>query len=134
MSRRVWLPAASLAILAFLSLLIWSTLYPGPGDPKNIKYVLWKRGLYPLDPGIALETMIGDREPDRLIVGKSKEELARKFGFLTPVDQGPDYYRRAAADREVKAGGSNILLLRRGPWLVVFSEGRASELVLLKGF
>ena len=134
MSRRVWVPAASLAIVVCLSLLIWSVLYPGPGDPTNLKYLLWKRGLYPLDPSIALETMIGDRDPNLLIVGKSKEELTRKFGFLTPIEQGPDYYRRAAAARALKAGESNVFLLRRGPWFVVFSEGRASELVLVKGF
>jgi len=47
-------------------IVVWCALYPSKGDPKNIRYVLWKRGLYPLDPDVALATMVHDRDTESL--------------------------------------------------------------------
>jgi len=41
-----------ISVLLILSLALWSLTYPSSGDPKNIKYVLWKAGLYSLDPDV----------------------------------------------------------------------------------
>ena len=57
-SRRRTLILALVLIFAFV--LVWTLTYPSDSDPKNIKYVLWKNGLYPMNPDTAMGTMIGD--------------------------------------------------------------------------
>ena len=82
---------------------VWFVIYLDRGDPKNIKYVLWKKRFYPRDPEAALDAMIGDVGPERLVIGKSKEQLAKRFGFLTPIEQASDYDKRAAAEMHLES-------------------------------
>lgn len=104
-------------------------MYPSTNDPKNIRYVLWKRGLYALNPDVALGTMIADRDRDHLVLGKSKEQLKGKFGYLLSPEQVSEYYRSVYRER----GYHDAVFLRNSPWMVVFSDGKASQLVLIKG-
>jgi hypothetical protein len=132
--KRPWTLAVALFVLsAFVCLVVWFALYPNRSDPKSLQYVLWKRGLYPLDPDVALGTMIGDAGRDNLVVGKSKDQLEARFGFLTPIGSASQYDQRAYQSLPIKAANREVFALRRSTWLVVFSEGKASELILIKG-
>ncbi len=74
----------SMAVV-MIALIFWDLTYPSSGDPKNPRYVLWKAGIYPMDPGLAIETMLADAHRDALVLGKSKAELRKTFGYLTPL-------------------------------------------------
>jgi hypothetical protein len=82
--------AVIVLVFALVFLAGWLLMYPSSGDPKNIKYVLWKAGLYKMNPDVALATMIGDADRDKLVLGKTKEQLSNQFGFLLlPADASP---------------------------------------------
>ena len=127
--RKAALVLAECVISAFVALLGWYWLYPSTSDPKNLQYVLWKRDLYPLDVDIALGTMIGDSHRDSLVLGKSRKDLMQKFGYLVPGEQLQGGYR----EYFLRSGYSDVAVLRQSEWMVVFVEGKASKLVLLKG-
>jgi hypothetical protein len=123
-----------LLVLALICIIVgvWTELYPSTSDPKNLGYVLWKHGLFPMNPDTALGTMIGDARRESLVIGKSREALTRKFGYLTPPREASMYYRsywQRGPYRQTDAA-----FLRASPWMVVFDHGRASNLVLVKGW
>jgi|SRR5579864_1368665 len=127
--RSIWLVLGLCFVIVCCLAVAWHALYPSANDPKNIRYVLWKRGLYPLNLDIALGTMIADRDRDTLVLGRSKEQLRKRFGYLLSPDQTSEYYRNIYLER----GYGDALFLRGSPWLVVFSDGRASKLIFIKG-
>jgi hypothetical protein len=51
---------ATAAVIVLTILLVvtvtWAVTYPSETDPQNIKYVLWKNGLYPLNLDTATDT------------------------------------------------------------------------------
>ena len=49
---------ALLTALMVATGLAWAALYPAP-DPKSPLYILWKAGLPTIDPGLALDIMVG---------------------------------------------------------------------------
>jgi hypothetical protein len=107
-------------------------MYPSENDPKNIKYVFWKVGLYRMDLDTAIGTMIGDRNREKLVIGKTKDQLRGKFGYLlAPSEAGP-YMQTCYADSAWKEKAT-VLLLRRGPWMVKFDGDKATDLMLCKG-
>jgi hypothetical protein len=112
-------------------LAIWLATYSSDGDPKNIKYVLWKHDLYPLDLDKATDTMVGDRYRNTLVIGKTRAELEKKFGYLLSPDRASDYLNSCYQTSSWR--GREVMFLRKSPWMVVFSGERASELVLIKG-
>src|SRR6266481_3869356 len=68
----------------------WALTCPSESDPKNIKYVLWKSGLYGMNLDTPTSTMIGDGSREKLVVGKTKVQLREKFGYLSkPADVSP---------------------------------------------
>ena len=116
------------AIVMFLG--GWVLTYPSP-DPKNIKYVLWKADLYKLNFDEATGTMVGDRNRDKLVVGKTKAQLREKFGsLLSPADASP-YLRGCYQNSPWKE--RDVLFIGRSSWMVVFEGGKAANLVLVKG-
>jgi hypothetical protein len=121
-----------LALAFFIAVVIgWAVTYPSDSDPKNIKYVLWKNGLYGMDIDSATRTMIGDRSREKLVIGKTKVQLQEKFGYLsTPADVSQYlrgcYQVSAWKDRDA-------LFIRSSPWIVIFNGDKAMELVLIKG-
>jgi hypothetical protein len=119
-----------LSILA-LYLVVWELLYHGPAEPKDLRYMGWKLGIYPMDPGDALETMVGDTYPDKLVVGKTEAELRKKFGFVTPLERASEYVKYCYNNSDRR--GQEVFMLRNSNWMVVIKNGRAQELVLVKG-
>lgn len=116
-------------LLAFLA--VWAMTYPSESDPKNIKYVLWKAGLFRMDLDHAAGTMIGDPSRDKLVLGKTKGQLRDRFGFLVPPAEASAYLRTCYESSGWK--GKDVLFIRRTNWMVVFNGDSASELVLIKG-
>ncbi len=109
----------------------WVLMYPSSNDPKNIRYVLWKAGLCSIKLDAATAAMVGDRNRDKLVVGKSREQLRHKFGpLLSPAATSPYlrgcYQNSGWKDREV-------LFIGESSWMVVFDGDSASNLVLIKG-
>lgn len=112
-------------------LICWKLTYPSESDPKNIKYVLWKNGLYPLNPNVATHTMIGDAGHDELVLGKTKTQLRKKFGYLlAPADASP-YLRGCYQNSAWK--DKDVVFVRDSAWMVIFDGDKATELVLIKG-
>jgi hypothetical protein len=96
-----------------------------------MRYVLWKRGLYSVNLDSATELMIGDSERDELVVGKTKTQLQKKFGYLVTVDKANSYLRACYQSSTWK--NEDVLFIRNSPWMVVFDGDRAARLVLIKG-
>jgi hypothetical protein len=130
MLARLSKAAAFIGALLALTLGAWQISYPDHNDPKNLRYTFWKRGLASFDLDQACGTMIEDRNARSLVIGKSKEQLQGRSGFLTrPSEAGP-YLERAYA---VHGKGQDAAYIRRSPWLVIFHGGRATDLILMKG-
>lgn len=108
----------------------WSFTYPAP-DPKSLKYVMWKAGLYKMDPDLAVSIMVGDARRDKLVVGKTKEQLRHKFGELLTISEVSQYYRDGY---NLYWAGKDVLFIRNSPWMIVFDHDRATDLVLMKGY
>jgi len=83
-----WLPVCAL-LLVIAAPLSWALLYPQESDPKNMRYVLWRHGLYQMDLDTATETMVGDlaQNRNRLVIGKTREQLIHKFGYLLSAQE-----------------------------------------------
>jgi|SRR5579862_1279492 len=109
----------------------WALMYPSSSDPKNIKYVLWKAGLYRVSLDQATTAMIGDRHRDGLVVGKTKAQLQEKFGPLLPLGDASPYLR--GCYQKSSWNGRDVQFIGRSPWMVVFDGDRATNLVLMKG-
>jgi hypothetical protein len=56
----------------------WAMTYPSSSDPKNMKYLLWKAGLCKVSLDHATTAMVGDRNRDELVAGKTKAQLRDK--------------------------------------------------------
>ena len=110
---------------------VWILTYPSASDPKNIKYVLWKHGLYGMDLDTASDTMIGDVSREMLVVGKTKGKLQEKFGYLSTLSEASPYLRDCYQNSDWK--GTDVLFIRKSPWMIVFSGDKATKLVLIKG-
>jgi hypothetical protein len=85
-----WLAAA--LILAIWGVAGWQHLIVGPSDPKDLRYQAWKLGVYPLRIDDALGTMVGDPHWDDVVIGKSREQLISRFGFVSSAP-GNDYVK-----------------------------------------
>jgi len=120
-------------LLAIVALGGWWATYPGPDDPKGLMYVGWRLGLPTLDPDRALGTMVGDRHRDGLVIGKTREELVRRFGFVTSLDEPSSQYVRFCYNNFDYYRVKQVLILRRSNWMVVMKDDRAVDLVLVKG-
>jgi hypothetical protein len=63
--------------------------YPSDSDPKNIKYVLWKNGLYGMNLDATTGTMIGDGRREKVVIGKSKSRCRKSLA----ISRRPQTYR-----------------------------------------
>lgn len=121
----------------------WVATYPDKGDPKNIKYILWKAGIYKLDLDLATEVMVGDPGREKLVIGKTEAQLKKRFGYLLTPDEASYYLQGCTSDpprykADPPYGPSpwkdkKRLFIRRSPWMVVFDGDKARELWLIKG-
>lgn len=117
-------------IVVFVFVAAWALTY-AEGDPKNIKYVLWKAGFYKMNLDTAADTMIGDSGRNKLVVGKSKDQLRNKFGYLVTPANASQYLRGCHQSSGWK--NKEVLFIRQSPFMVVFDGDRATDLVLVKG-
>jgi hypothetical protein len=132
MEKRLGMRIVTISLLCvFVALGAWASLYPHKSDPKNLRYMLWKAGLFQMDLDIACGTMTGDRHRDELVVGKSKEQLRREFGYLLSPKEASPYLRHCY--KESSWNDKDVLFLRTSPWMVVFDGDRAARLILIKG-
>jgi hypothetical protein len=120
----------TVTLMVVLAMGAWCFTYPGP-DPKSVKYVMWKAGLYKMDPDLAVSIMVGDPGRDKLVVGKTKEQLRKRFGQLLTLGQVSQYYKDGY-DRSWS--GKDVLFIKNSAWMVVFDQDTATNLVLMKGY
>jgi hypothetical protein len=94
-------------------------------------YLLWKTGLSSMDIDRATNTMIGDPARDSIVVGKSKAQLQKRFGYLVAPTNASQYLRSCFQDSPWK--DKDALFIRDSPWVVMFDNDRVTQLVLIKG-
>ena len=75
MARRI---VGILLAVSAAFVLAWVVTYPTP-DPKSIEYVCWKAGLCRMNLDLAADTMVGDAGSDKIVLGKTKEQLEKKL-------------------------------------------------------
>jgi hypothetical protein len=85
-----------------------------------------------MDLDKATGNMIGDGNPKLLVLGKTREQLREQFGYLLSPEKASDYLRGFYSAEGWKRG--DVSFIRKSPWMVVFKDGKAEELVLVKGF
>jgi hypothetical protein len=129
--RRVRIVVVAAFVLALVFVIGWALTYPFPSDPKNIRYVLWKAGLYRMDADNAAIAMVGDPGSKKMVVGKTREELQSRFGRLLTLAEASPYYKFCYQTSSLK--GSDVLFIGRSPWMIVLKGDRAADLMLLKG-
>ena len=105
--------------------------FHGPGEPKDLRYLGWKLGVYPQNVDEALDTMIADSHRDNLVLGKTKEQLIKRFGFVSSVSEADEYVNYCYDNSQYR--GKPVLFLRKSHWMVSLENGRANILVLVKG-
>ena len=127
-------------LLSFCIFAMWLATYPGTADPKNIYYVLWKHGLNEnMNLDHALETMVGDSHPERLVVGLTKEQLKDRFRMIRTYEEVGPYYQKCdtplgSGVRAVQPSGREVVFLRDSSYMVVLQNGLATNLILCKGY
>lgn len=84
-----------------------------------------------VNPDEALGAMVGDPQRDRLVIGKTKEQLRDEFGLLLTPEGASNYLRGCYEGSSWK--GKEVRFIRQTPWMVVFDQDKATELVLIKG-
>jgi hypothetical protein len=109
-----------------LGLLLWQATYSDRYDPKGLHYVLWKYHLAPMNLDRASSIVVMDRDRDAMILGRTKEQLSQRFGYLkSPVEVRPYLRDYCWASRP----GSDAVFLRDVDLMIVFSGGRAVETI-----
>jgi hypothetical protein len=119
-------------VLIFIFVCGWNFIYPSFIDLKNIKYILWKNGLCRMDIDTATAAMIGDTARDELIIGKTKAQIQNKFGILMPPAEAAPYYKNYYENSPWKS--MEALYIDHSPWMIIFEKGKASNLILVKGW
>ena len=92
MRKLLTIAAALFVPCSFAFVGMWALAYPEP-DPKIIKYILWKHGLYRMNLDTVSDTMIGDANREMLVLGKTKVELREQFGYLSTLSEASPYLR-----------------------------------------
>jgi len=85
-----------------------------------------------MDVDTAMGTMIGDGGRKKLVIGKSKDQLRARFGYLSQPSDASSYMQSCYSSSSWRDYKS-VLLLRRGPWMVKFEGEMATDLMLCKG-
>jgi hypothetical protein len=123
-----WFAAALIVTVSGLA--GWQFLIVGPGDPRDLRYEAWKLGVYPLRIDYAVGMMIEDPRRDSVVIGKTKEQLVSRFGFVSSTP-GNDYVRYCYDNSPYR--GKSLLFIRNSNWMVLMKDGVANGLVLAKG-
>jgi hypothetical protein len=130
--RKIAWSVLALVLALFTSVaVVWQMAYPSESDPKNIKYVLWKNGLYRMNLDSAAETMMGDSGNKELVIGKTKSQLQQRFGYLLTPANTSQYLRNCYQNSSWK--NRDVLFIRKTSLMLVFDGDKAIDLVLVKG-
>lgn len=121
----------SVLFVALVGLAWRFALYTDVNDPKNMRIACWRLGLCSIDPQRAANVLIHTQNRDAMIQGKTHEDLAKMFGFLTPLDKALPYLQQCVADSPY--AGHDGAFIRNGDLMVIFANGRATGTVLVKG-
>jgi hypothetical protein len=115
---RRWLRQLAIVMSALVVVLIvgWNLTYPR-GDPKSLEFVLWRAGLYRMDLDLATDIMVGAHDSERIVVGRTREQLRERFGYLLTAGEATQYLRGCYQDSSWK--DRDVLFIRRSPWLVL---------------
>ncbi len=84
-----------------------------------------------MDPDKAAGFMVGDVHRERLVIGKTREQLRSRFGHLTSL-AGASTYQQGCYASSGRIG-KEVLFIQRSEWMIVFDGDRATSLVLCKG-
>lgn len=106
----------------------WQLLIPGPDHHACPRYVLWKHGLYPLNTNVVYRCLTPDPDRDSVVVGRTVPQLQRRFKHLRTRETANEYQRYYSPELPPDARW-----LGDSPWAVIFTNGVASELRLMKG-
>jgi hypothetical protein len=131
MRRRLLIAVMIVAAAVVLFFGGWQVTYPDAQDPKNMRYVFWKAGLYNMSLSQATSTMVGDRYRDELVLGKARAQLQERFGPLVALADASPYHRACYENSGRK--GKDVLFIAHSSWMVVFVGDKAVDLVLMKG-
>ncbi len=85
----------TLGILVLIAAVLglWQATYPGRYDGKGLHYVLWKHHLASMDLDRASAIVINDPERNAMMLGKTRQELTRRFGYLKSPTEVRPYLR-----------------------------------------
>ena len=128
-------------VLSFALFMFWIEHYPWDYDPKNIDYVLWKYGHNPnMNLDDALSGMTHDTWAVNRVKGLDKAQLTERFGSLKGLTEARPYDQRCYAEASkmtalyAPSPSKEIVFLRESDWMVLLQDGKASNIVLCKGF
>lgn len=123
---------AVLALLFAVFVGLWISIFAAPSDPHNLSYFLWKHGFLGLSHSKIYAGMVNDRRRETLVLGKSKEEINTRLGPLrNPLEASP-YLRSYYEHGPYK--GQDAAYLDDSILLIVFEGGRATDMVIVKGW
>jgi hypothetical protein len=121
------------AIVVFF--LGWNAMYPAESDPKGVRYILWKEDILPMNLDKAADTMMGDADRDSLVIGKTKQQLQDRFGFILPIRKSTIglYFIRYCEPIDGWKANDDIFTIRDTWWVVHFAAGKAVDMRVAKG-
>ena len=122
--------ALGILVLIIVVLGLWQATYPDRYDHKGIHCVLWKHHLASMDLDRASSIILNDPDRDAMILGRTPQELAHRFGYLKSTSEVRPYLRDYCG---AARPGSDVLFLRNEDLMIVFANGRATETVTCKG-
>src|SRR5688572_25374709 len=90
---RIVIIVAKLVAAVVASGAVWMVSYPDAHDPKGPRYVLWKAGIFNMDLDLATDAMVGDAGRAKLVVGLTRQQLSKRFGYLKAPAEASAYLR-----------------------------------------
>ena len=122
--------AIVVGVLLVALITVW-ILFLESADSHHLspRHFLWKHGLWPYSPEVALRYFNVDRELRLSLNGKTRSEITKWFPRLIPPAQADDYQRSYNKDVE----DLDFLWIDDSAWGIVFEENRVKEFRLLKG-
>ena len=134
--KRLAIAGAIIALVACAvtgTVFAYSDLRYSFGDPRNIHYILWKRGLNRnVNLDTAMEAFYLDTDRDQLIRGATEDQLKTRFGYIRHVGEVSRYYQQCLGPDATE--GRSAVFLRDTPFMVVMDHERGSALILCKGY
>lgn len=115
------------AFIAFSTSGIFTHFY-NRTDNLSLRYILWKKGVYPYPSDIIGHALLADPNRNNLVAGKSKEEIKKLFptAHEEPINQYQKYYEKELVGKE-------HLWLGDGETIIFLKDGVGDIVNLMKG-